>query len=346
MITIDGSQGEGGGQVLRTATALSAILKAPCKIFNIRANRPNPGLREQHLQGILAVAKLCSGSVNNAFVGSKEIEFLPGDFLEKEIDVNISTAGSVTLVLQSLALAALPSREEIKIKIKGGATNTSWSPPADYTINVFFPLLEKMGYEAGMEIIRRGFYPKGGAEVVCTVKPPKRLENIKLDSRGEVKIIKGVSVCSNLPESVAERQRTSAESILEKAGYETEITEEVVSSYSAGSALVLWAGCENSILGADALGEIKKSAESVGGEAAKKMVAQLENGFSIDIHAMDQIVPYMALAEGESFVTTKEITGHTSTNINICEKLVGVKFRVDKNKISVVGRDAGAHRNV
>lgn len=346
MITIDGSQGEGGGQVLRTATALSALLKTPCKIVNIRANRANPGLREQHLQGLLAVAKLCNGSVKNAFAGSKEIEFYPGNIFEKQVEVNIQTAGSITLVLQSLMLAALSAKGNVGIKIRGGATNTSWSPPIDYTINVFFPLLERMGYKADMEIKKRGFYPKGGADVVCVPQPANKLKNLELESRGDVKIIKGVSVCSNLPESVARRQKISAENVLRKAGYETEIKEEVVLSHSAGSSVVLWAECNNSVIGADALGEIKKSAESVGKEAAEKMIMQLQNDFSLDLHAADQIIPYMALAEGESSITTSEITKHVLTNIDICEKMLGVKFSVQENKISVEGCSFSPNGNI
>lgn len=344
MITIDGSFGEGGGQVLRTATALSALIKTPCKITNIRANRPKPGLREQHLQGLLALAKLCNGSVENAFVGSNEIEFHPGNVMEKIIEINVQTAGSITLVLQSLAIASVLGKEEIKIKINGGATNTMWSPPSDYTENVFFPALGKMGFGASLEVSRRGFYPKGGASVMCALKPSGELNRLCLEERGSVKIIRGISICSNLPRHVAERQRISAEKILEEAGYETEISEEVVRSDSAGSALVLWAECKNSILGADVLGEIKKSAESVGNEAAEKIISELEGNFSLDRHAADQLVPYVALAGGKSVITTGEVTQHALTNIGICEKMLGVEFAVEKNKISVDGT-AGHHRN-
>ncbi|MBI4167408.1 MAG: RNA 3'-terminal phosphate cyclase [Candidatus Aenigmarchaeota archaeon] len=337
MIIIDGSQGEGGGQVLRTATSLAVVLGKPCKITRIRANRPKPGLKEQHMQGLLALADLCNGRVENAFIGSGEIEFYPGDSFEKEIEINIKTAGAVTLVLQSLAIAAAFTENDVRIKINGGATNTAWSPPIDYTRNVFFPLLGKMGYEAAMEIIRRGFYPKGGAEVECVFKPAKNLGNLQIEKCGDVKIINGLSLCANLPKSVAERQKKSAEIILDGAGYETEIQTEAVDSSSPGSALVLYAECENSIIGADALGEIKKSSENVGKEAAEKMISRLKSGFSLDPHAADQVIPYIALGKGESVITTQEITQHTLTNINICEKLLGVKFSVGKNKISVDG---------
>ncbi len=346
MITIDGSLGEGGGQVLRTATALAVVLGKPCKIVRIRANRPKPGLKEQHMQGLLALAGLCNGRVENAFLGSEEIEFHPGDCFENEIEINIKTAGAITLVLQSLAIAATLAKNDIIIKINGGATNTAWSPPIDYTRNVFFPLLEKMGYKTGMEIIRRGFYPKGGARAECVLKPAKNPSNLRIERRGDVKIINGLSLCSNLPKSVAERQKKSAEIVLAAAGYETEIKTEVVSADSPGSALVLYAECENSVIGADALGEIKKSSENVGKEAAEKMINQLKGGFSLDSHAADQVIPYIALGKCESVITTQEITQHTLTNINICEKLLGVKFSVGKNKISVDGRSFDRNRNV
>ena len=346
MIIIDGSQGEGGGQVLRTAAALAAVLGKPCKITGIRANRPKPGLREQHLQGLLAIAKLCNGKVENAFLGPEQIEFYPGKSFEKEIEINIKTAGSITLVLQSLMIAASFAEDNIRIKINGGATNTAWSPPTDYTRNVFFPLLERMGYKADMEIKKRGFYPKGGADVACVLNPAENIRNLRIENRGEVKSIKGLSLCSNLPQSVAERQKEAAENVLVAAGYKTEIKEEVVRSHSAGSALILWADCEDSVLGADVLGEIKKSSENVGKEAAEKMINQLESGFSMDPHAADQIIPYMALAKGPSCITTQEITQHTLTNISICEKLLGVKFSVGKNKISVDGCSFERDRNV
>ncbi len=346
MIIIDGSQGEGGGQVLRTSTALSAILGKPCKIINIRSNRQTPGLREQHLQGITALAKLCNGSVKNAFVGSKEIEFYPGNDFEKEIEINIPTAGSVTLVLQSLMIAALGAKKNLSIKINGGATNTKWSPPADYAQNVLFPLLEKMDYRAELKIKTRGFYPKGGAEITCDLSPPKKLKNLVLDERGGVNIIKGVSICSNLPPNVAERQKKSAEKILNDSGYKTEIKTEISKTHSPGSALVLWAECENSVIGSDSLGEIKKSAEVVGKEAAENMIKLLSGGFSLDLHAADQVIPYAALAEGESSITVYETTLHTMTNIGVCEKLLGVKFKAEKNKISVHGFMHNADRNV
>ena len=337
MISIDGSQGEGGGQILRTASALAALLNKPCKIFNIRSKRPNPGLKQQHLQGLLAVSKLCNGRLENAKIGSTEIEFYPGELFSNKLEINIPTAGAITLVLQSLMIPAAFSKEKTTIKIKGGATNTAWSPPIDFTRNIFFPIIKKMGYVTELDINKRGFYPTGGADVSCNLLPPGKLNGLDLQTRGNVKTINGLSICSNLPQHVAERQRKSAESVLQEAGYDFNITDEIVKSSSAGSALVLWAECNNSIIGADSLGEIKKSAEVVGKEAATRLIKELESGSALDIHTTDQLIPYLALGKGKSIVTTSKITSHTLTNINIAEKFLDIKFSVEENFIEVEG---------
>ncbi len=341
MIVIDGSQGEGGGQLLRTAVALSALTGKACRITNIRANRPNPGLREQHLQGILAVAKFCGGGVKGAEIGATQIEFSPGNEFENDVVVNIATAGAITLILQSLMIPAAFAEKKVSIKINGGATNTAWSPATDYTKNVFLPLLSKTGYDADLEIIRRGFYPRGGAEVECGINPVKALKNIVLEKRGGVKLVKGISVCSNLPPHVAERQRISAESVLKKSGYGVDVSEENVSSLSAGSAVVLWADCGNTVIGADSLGGVKVSAEKVGSTAANDLVKTIGSGFALDPHAADQIIPYMALAKGTSVIAASAITNHTLTNISISEEFLGVDFITDNNFISVVGCSFG-----
>ncbi|MFH0890049.1 MAG: RNA 3'-terminal phosphate cyclase [Candidatus Aenigmatarchaeota archaeon] len=357
MITIDGSRGEGGGQLLRTSVALPALTGKPCRIINIRANRPNPGLREQHLQGILAVAKFCGGRVKNAELGATQIEFYPNNEFAEEIVVDIKTAGAITLVLQSLMIPSAFANKNFTIKINGGATNTAWSPAIDYTSNVFIPLLSKLGYNAGLRIIERGFYPRGGAEVECKVNPVKALKNLVLEKRGGVKLIKGISMCANLPAHIATRQRTSAESLLKSSGYEVVITEENVASLSAGSSVVLWAECDNTVIGADALGDITQktsvscarfatqtfetSADKVGSLAAANMLKTLESGFALDQHAADQIIPYIALAKGRSVVTTNEITNHTLANIGISEEFLGVEFETGKNSISVDGCSFG-----
>ncbi len=346
MLEIDGSQGEGGGQVLRTASALSAIIGKPCRIFNIRSKRSNPGLREQHLQGLLSLAKLCNGKVGNAKVGSTEIIFYPGNGFSKEIGVNIPTAGAVTLVLQSMMLPAAFAKHNTSISIKGGATNTAWSPPADHITNVLFPMLKRMGYPANLTINSRGFYPKGGADVACSLGSAKVLKPLSIKSRGDVSVVNGISLCAGLSKTVAERQKKAAGNLLKGAGYDFVISESVVGSPCPGSAIVLWADCKNSVLGADSLGEIRKPAEKVGEEAAKRLIKELDGGFSLDAHTADQLIPYMALADGSSVVTTLEITPHTLTNIGVAEKILGVKFCMGENEVSVDGCSFKADRNV
>ncbi len=167
MVEIDGSYGSGGGQILRTACSLAAITKKPCHIFNIRKNRPRPGLAHQHLLGIQALARLCSGALEGDELGSQEIKFYPGEIDRgpTSVNVKIETAGSITLVLQTLIPAALFAQKPIEIYFEGGATETFFSPTIDYFRYVFLKILGKMGGKLEIEILKRGYYPEGGAKV-------------------------------------------------------------------------------------------------------------------------------------------------------------------------------------
>jgi RNA 3'-phosphate cyclase len=165
MIEINGAIGEGGGQILRTATALSAITKIPCHIFNIRKGRKNPGLMTQHLLGLRALAELCNGKLEGDNLGSQEIKFYPGKIYKNRISINIPTAGSITLVLQSLIPPALFASSLVEINFDGGATDTFFAPTIDHFRYVFLKILEKMGIKIDLEIIKRGYYPEGGAKV-------------------------------------------------------------------------------------------------------------------------------------------------------------------------------------
>jgi len=165
MIEIDGGKYEGGGQILRTAIALSTICQKPCRIFNIRKNRPKPGLATQHLLGIQALAKLCGGKVEGDFLGSEEIKFYPGNTYQEHLFIKIPTAGSITLLLQTLLPPLLFFPKPTKITFEGGATDTFFSPTFDHFRFVFLKILEKMGAKVTLHIVKRGFYPEGEAKV-------------------------------------------------------------------------------------------------------------------------------------------------------------------------------------
>ncbi|KXA99659.1 hypothetical protein AKJ48_02590 [candidate division MSBL1 archaeon SCGC-AAA261O19] len=338
MIKIDGSIGEGGGSIVRLSTALATVTQEPVEVYNIRAKRDNPGLRPQHLEGLKALAKLCNGKLEGGEIGSTKITLNPNQVQGKKIGVRIKTAGSIGLVLQSLMIPAPLADSEVKIEFEGGATDTFFAPPIDYLNNVTLPTLRKMGYQGEVEQIRRGHYPKGGGIVRSQIQPLKKLKSLKLTEPGKIKSVQGISHCVKLPGRIAEKQASSAKRILSKAGYDAEIEVETYKKsedphLSPGTGIVLWAETENEvILGSSALGKKGKPAEKVGREAAENLVKQLETGCAVDQHLTDQLIPYLALAEGESEITSAELTSHTLTNIELVKQILGTEFEVDGEK--------------
>lgn len=330
MIVIDGK--EAGGQILRTALGLSAITNKSLKVINIRGARAEGGLKTQHLEGILGVAQLCNAEVKGANLGSKEIEFTPRRLEAKELNIKISTAGSIGLLFQSLQIASAFAGDIVIMNIKGGSTASAWSPTVHYIQNVLLPIVQKMDYNAEITIVREAFYPKGGAEVKIAVYPIKRLKSIKLTNPGKVKSISGVSIAGSLPEHVAERQASSAEKFLKERGFDAKVARQTVQTFSKGTSITLWAECEHSILGSDTIGKLGVKAEIIGKKAAKDLLHSIKSQAALDRHMADQCLPFVALAEGRSEVKVEKITHHCTTNIFVIEKMLGVKFEVDKER--------------
>lgn len=338
MIEIDGSYGESGGQILRTSLALSAVTKKPLHIFNIRKGRKNPGLQTQHLEAVNSMKTLCNADVNGAKLHSTEIIFRPNRMPSDHVEISIPTAGSAGLVLQAIMIAAVRAEGKVSITIKGGATNGKWAMPMNYAKHVLLPLLGKMGYKAGVDIKKYGYYPKGGAEVKVKIHPTE-LKPLELTERGELVSIEGISHASNIlkSKSVAERQAKAAAEIIKKElGIEPSISLHYSETLNPGSAIELFAETENSFLGSDGLGEIGKKAEDVGKEAAEKLVGELKTNACVDEHAEDQLLPYMALASSKSAIKVHHLTSHTRTNIWVIEQFLPVKFEIDeKDKIII-----------
>lgn len=331
MIIIDGSTGEGGGQMLRTALGLSALTNKPFKMVNIRKGRDNPGIKEQHLQAVNAVAKLCDAKVSGAELNSMDLEFNPDVIHSSNINVAISTAGSVGLVLQSLLIPAV--KTDLRIRIKGGATYGKWAMPIDHFKFVLSPLLKRIGYETGVVVKKEGFYPKGGALVEVFSGKVKQFLPIDLLEKGKVVSVNGRSVASESLRSarVAERQANAAKKILfDHFKMDAKIKVEYVNTLNPGSGVQLWVGTENSIIGGDSLGELGKKAEVVGEEAARNLIDDFDHG-CIDRFTSDQILPYMALAGSGRFLASK-ITDHVKTNCLVIEQFMDVKFNI-KDKL-------------
>lgn len=326
MIEIDGSHGEGGGALLRISTALSALTRNPIHITNIRANRPKSGLMPQHLNAVKAVASLSDARVGGLEIESKELFFYPEEVKGGNYNIDVKTAGSVTLVLQAFMIPAVFADAPVNIKIRGG-TDVRWSPPVNYLQHVTLPVLKSMGYNAELDIIRRGHYPRGGGIVNVKINPVKKLNSINIDDL-EVDEIRGISHAVKLPEHVAVRQAESAEKVLKANGFDAEIeVEHSDNTLGPGSGIVLWTE-GNSRIGGSSIGERGVRAEKVGQKAAEDLLYHISRGAAVDKYIGDQIIPYMAIA-GKSRVKTAELTLHAVTNIFVTEKIMGKKFDVD-----------------
>ncbi len=346
MIEIDGSIGY--GQVLRTAIALSALVRKPIRIYNIRMGRPKPGLRPQHLTGVRVAGELCGAKVKGLEIGSTEVEFLPGVAeIPKHKTIDIGTAGSIGLLLQTLTPLLIFVEHTCELELIGGTAGLG-APPVAYIQHVTFSVLSKLGLpKPEIEIIKYGFYPKGGGMVKVVFRPVESLKAVKLTNPGRIKAVHGLSIAGSLPAHIAERQAAAAEQFFAERKIDAAVEPHAVRTLSPGTCITLWAECENSVLGADALGELGVRAELVGQRAAESLWKSIKSQAALDRFMADQIVPFMALAEGRSEVKVEKLTEHCLTNIAVTEKLLGedgVKFEVDRERKRIIVEGIGYRR--
>lgn len=335
-IRIDGSYGEGGGQIVRNALALSTVTGKPIEIAHIREKRKNPGLRPQHIAAVIALSKLCHGEVN-AIEGGQirssctAFNFFPSTLIPGSYSFDIGTAGSVSLVIQALLPAMLSTKGDVEVCIIGG-TDVPMSPPVFYFRDVFLPALTRMGAEIKFNIIRHGFYPKGGGKVTLRTKSCTWMKPLSIREKGSLKLISVYSTASTdlMRAKVAKRQ---AEGVVKQlSGMPVLVNTTDVETYCPGSTITLTAEYENCILGASALGEKGVPAEDIGHRAAHLLKAEMDSGATVDSHLADQLLVYMAIAasvctEPSNFIV-KDLSEHARTCIWLIEQFFDQRFKL------------------
>lgn len=320
-LKINGEFGEGGGQIIRTAITLSCITKQPIIIENIRKNRKIPGLRAQHLTAIKILQKICDGDVEGARIGSTSLKFVPGNVKSCNLTEDIGTAGSISLILQVLIPVAAICQKKINLTIKGG-TDTLWSPTIDYTQHVLKEAYSRMGIKFSIELIKRGYYPKGGGVVSLEVLP-SNVKPILLRQR-KIKNAKVLCSFSNLPNKLIKKHVESVEKKLieRKFVVQTQINEE--NAVDSGATLLVFSIDDESIIGVDSI--FDNNAEKFN----LNLESFTENNLGVDEHLADMLVLPASLANEMTIFRINNISKHLETNLFVTSKITGCKYGIGK----------------
>jgi len=336
MISIDGAYGEGGGQVLRTSLSLASITNQPIRIERIRAGRQKPGLAAQHLTAVRATAAVCQAEVRGDTLGSTTLEFIPGGATQAgryAFDVTQArqggSAGTVTLVLQSILLPLALASGDSKVILRGG-THISFSPSFTYIQQVYLPMLSQMGVQAEVKLNGWGWYPQGGGEVELQVSGGSKLSGFNLLERGDLQQVQGLAVVTQLPSHIPQRMAMRAENLLHQANLRAVVQPLRERGVAPGAGIFLTAQYENSLAGFGALGRVGLPAEKVAEIACEELLDFHQTGAPIDIHLADQLLLPAALASQESQYRVAEITTHLTTNAWVIEQFGLARVTVDE----------------
>ena len=337
MIKIDGAYGEGGGQLLRYAAALAAATGKKIEVFNIRARRPNPGLRPQHLTSLRILKMLFGGSIEGLDIGSKRVVIDLGGPKSGDLSYNIGTAGSISLVIQSIVPALILADSPSNILLIGG-TDVRWSPTIDYMTYVYRSIVSLFDAELSINVLRRGYYPKGGGKVKIEILPTSSLHSISLGFRSGINSILIKSVVSLLPRHILDRQVASALDTLKKSMElpKYDVDKHLLSRDKAAglgtSMLVAAKHRDNIYSGGDSIGGKGKPAEKVGEEAAINFIKWYFSEAVFDIHAGDMVIPFAALSGFRSYFTVPEITNHINSALYIVKKILEIDYKIKRVK--------------
>ncbi len=326
MITIDGSQGEGGGQILRTSLALSLVTGQPFRLERIRAGRTKPGLLRQHLTAVEAAGAVGRAEITGAALGSEELEFRPGTVTPGDYRFAVGTAGSATLVLQTILPPLLTAAGPTTLMLEGG-THNPFAPPFDFLARSFLPQIERLGPRVALTLDRHGFYPAGGGRFQARLEPTPRLAPLHLLERGAILRHRARAIVSKLPGQVGERELAVVGQQLGWSADECAV-ESVANPLGPGNALLLEIETEHVTAVFSSFGERGRSAEQVGREATETASAWLSADVPVDEHLADQLLLPMALAGGGSFRTTKPSL-HATTNAEMIQRFLPVAIRFE-----------------
>lgn len=343
LLEIDGSLGEGGGAILRLSAAYSVLFKHPIRIINIRANRPKPGLRLQHLLGLKTLSEITNSSLSSCEVGSEEISIIPNSLndVKSLLELSVSTAANLGLLLQPIQIACLGFRkpDKIEIFIRGGGTFGKWAPSINYLKEVTYKVFERSRLKIDIDIQRHGFYPKGGALLKCIIHPSKEnLKPINLTELGNVDLIQGEIIITNHlkrnRDNIGLRIKKSIQQYLSKNfKSETDIKYTWVDSISPGVGVSLWAHSDTGAIISTGtfLGEKKLSSEKLGSIVAQEMLKYLENDIPVDKYLSDQLIPLMGYVKKPSSIKVSEITSHTRTNLELIRLFTNREYEILKH---------------
>ncbi|MCL2135394.1 MAG: RNA 3'-terminal phosphate cyclase [Candidatus Bathyarchaeota archaeon] len=333
MFEVDGGQKSGSGTILRLAVAVSAITQQPVHISNIRQRRPQPGLKRQHLEAVLAAAKLCNASFEGVKLASEELYFTPGPIVGGSVEAVIETAGSIPMLFMATLPICAYAKTPVTLHVAKGGTDTLHAPTINYLKFVLLPTLNKLGVKAEINVQKYGYYPKGMGEATMSVNPSV-LKPFQLESFGKIERVDGVSVCTFLSDrQVAKRQADVAMETLTRHGYSSsiQVLNDQSNLYQKGSSIVLWAETDTGVfVGSDALGGLGKTSETVGKEVAEKLVTELKTEPTVDLFLADMLILYMALAKGRSVFYTRCLSEHIEANIWLMETMLNSVFNIEK----------------
>jgi RNA 3'-phosphate cyclase len=331
-LDVDGSQGEGGGQTLRIAVSFAVVQRRPVRVNRIRAGREVPGLRRQHVSALKILAQVFGGELRGAEEGSSEVTYAPGEQKAQSLSVDTGTAASITLILQAAIPAAALGGKGLKLGLSGG-TDVPWSPTIDYFGETARRAYGAIGVKFTLEVVRRGYYPRGGGQVAAVVEPSDGVKSVDWGKPAEVRTARVFSRCALLPLHVAERQSNAAEGVLRSAGIEpvpSPPTEERADS--PGSSVFVKAEGDELHVGADAIGQRGKRAEEVGAEAAMGLVAAARAKARLDEHLGDMVSPLLSLAPAPSRIRVPRMTSHLETALSVAKLFTGCSYSAESDQ--------------